>query len=66
MADMSISLARNTSNVAFMAGSSKHGKARRASVGWNCVTASHLWYSEQPAHSPCSLKGTTPLPQSAP
>lgn len=27
-----------TSNVALSAGSSKHGKARRASVAWNCVT----------------------------
>lgn len=29
---------RYTSKVAFSAGSSKHGKARRASVAWNCVT----------------------------
>lgn len=29
-------------NVAFNAGSSKHGRARRASVGWNCVAATHL------------------------
>ena len=27
------------SNVAFIAGSSKHGNARRASVASNCVTA---------------------------
>lgn len=26
---------RNNLNLAFKAGSSKHGKARRASVGWN-------------------------------
>ena len=30
---------RVTSKVAFMAGSSQHGKARRASVDSNCVTA---------------------------
>lgn len=29
---------RYTSKVALSAGSSKHGKARRASVAWNCVT----------------------------
>lgn len=29
-------------NLAFSAGSSKHGRARRASVGWNCVAATHL------------------------
>lgn len=29
-------------NVAFNDGSSKHGSARRASVGWNCVAATHL------------------------
>jgi hypothetical protein len=29
-------------NVAFRPGSSKHGKALRASVGSNCVAASHL------------------------
>jgi len=29
-------------NLAFSAGSSKHGKALRASVGSNCVVASHL------------------------
>ena len=29
---------RYTSKVALRAGSSKHGKARRASVAWNCVT----------------------------
>ncbi len=31
-----------TINTAFMAGSSKHGKALLASVGWNWVTANHL------------------------
>lgn len=34
--------AKNTSNVALRAGSSRHGKARRASVAWNCVTARAL------------------------
>lgn len=29
-------------NRAFKAGSSKHGKARLASVAWNCVVAIHL------------------------
>ena len=29
-------------NVAFMAGSSKHGKALRASEGWKSVVASRL------------------------
>lgn len=29
-------------NLALSAGSSKQGKARRASVGWNCVVAIHL------------------------
>jgi hypothetical protein len=29
-------------NFAFKAGSSKHGNALRASVGWNCVVAIHL------------------------
>jgi len=29
-------------NLAFKAGSSKHGNARRASVAWNCVVAIHL------------------------
>jgi len=29
-------------NLAFRAGSSKHGNALRASVGWNCVVAIHL------------------------
>jgi hypothetical protein len=29
-------------NLAFRAGSSKHGNALRASVGWNCVAAIHL------------------------
>lgn len=29
-------------NLAFRAGSSQHGNARRASVAWNCVTAIHL------------------------
>lgn len=29
-------------NFAFIAGSSKHGKARLASVGWNCVAATQL------------------------
>ena len=40
--DMCVSLARWTSNVALRAGSSKHGKAFLASVGWNCVTANTL------------------------
>ena len=31
-----------TVKVAFILGSSKHGKARRASVDSNCVTANHL------------------------
>ena len=30
-------------NLAFSAGSSKHGNALRASVGWNCVVAIHLY-----------------------
>ena len=34
-------------NVAFSAGSSKHGKARRASVGWNCDAAIHLQHKVQ-------------------
>lgn len=29
-------------NLAFRAGSSKQGNARRASVDWNCDAASHL------------------------
>jgi hypothetical protein len=29
-------------NLALRAGSSKHGNALRASVGWNCVVAIHL------------------------
>ena len=33
---------RVTLNVAFMAGSSKQGKALRASVASNCVTAKYL------------------------
>ena len=34
--------ARLTVNRALNVGSSKHGNARRASVGENCVLASHL------------------------
>lgn len=37
-----ISLARWTSKVALKPGSSKQGKARRASVGENCVEARYL------------------------
>ena len=33
---------RVMANVALRAGSSRQGNAWRASVGWNCVTASHL------------------------
>lgn len=32
----------DTVKVAFKAGSSRHGKASRAEVGSNCVTANHL------------------------
>lgn len=39
---MASSLAKCTSKVAFIAGSSKQGKARRASIGSNCVTAKYL------------------------
>lgn len=40
--DIFSSLAKKTSNVAFISGSSKQGKARRASVAWNWVTANIL------------------------
>ena len=40
--DMFVSLARWTSKVALSAGSSKRGKAMRAYVAWNCVTATIL------------------------
>lgn len=30
-------------NCAFLSGRSKHGNARLASIGENCVLASHLW-----------------------
>ena len=39
---ISFCLPRLTLNLALMAGSSKQGKARLASVGWNCVTAMYL------------------------
>lgn len=42
MDDMFFGRAMLILNVAFRAGSSKHGKARRASVGWNCDVAIHL------------------------
>jgi len=40
--DISLVLPKLTSNFALNAGSSKHGKALRASVGSNCVTATYL------------------------
>ena len=39
---ISFCLPRLTLNLALMAGSSKQGKARLASVGWTCVTAMYL------------------------
>ena len=39
---ISFCLPKLTLNLALMAGSSKQGKARLASVGWNCVTAMYL------------------------
>lgn len=42
MDDIFSSLAKDTSNVAFISGSSKQGKARRASAGQNCVAATFL------------------------
>ena len=39
---ISFFLPRLTLNLALMAGSSKQGKARLASVGWNWVTAMYL------------------------
>jgi len=39
MASRSSGTTSDTPNVAFMSGSSKHGKARRASVDWNWVAA---------------------------
>lgn len=39
---MFLGLAMLILKVAFSAGSSKHGNARRASVGWNWVVAIHL------------------------
>lgn len=41
----SFSLIYNTLNLALNAGSSKQGKARRASTGWNCVVASQLYFA---------------------
>lgn len=35
------------SNVAFIAGSSQHGKACRAPTGSKCVVASHLQHAEE-------------------
>lgn len=35
-------LARKILNVAFISGSSKQGKARLASIAWNCVDATQL------------------------
>jgi hypothetical protein len=47
-------------NLALSAGSSKQGKALRASVDWNCVTATHLIRAEQThsANNP-RLRGET-------
>jgi hypothetical protein len=42
MADNSFGLAKLILNLALSAGSSKQGKAWRASVGWNWVVAIHL------------------------
>jgi hypothetical protein len=47
MEDISLSRPRLTSNLAFKAGSSMHGKARRASVGWNWVIAMNLKLKEK-------------------
>ena len=45
--DMSFNLPRLTSNLALRAGSSMHGKALRASVGWNWVMAKYLKGEQQ-------------------
>ena len=47
MEDISLVRPRETLNLAFNAGSSKHGKALLASVGWNWVTAMYLWKGEK-------------------
>ena len=39
---MSLGITRAISKTALIAGSSQHGKARRASVGSNCVQPPHL------------------------
>lgn len=39
--------ANDNLKVAFNAGSSKHGSARRASVAWNCVAATHLMKAQK-------------------
>lgn len=47
MVDRCFGRAIFNANFAFRAGSSKHGKALRASVAWNCVEANHLRCNEE-------------------
>ena len=50
---------RYTSKVALRAGSSKQGKARRASVAWNCVTPIALRKEGDQHHPTCATLQNT-------
>jgi hypothetical protein len=60
---MSLGITRAISKTALIAGSSQHGKARRASVGSNCVQPPHLRRPMQSAisntHTPHTHTHTT-------